>query len=133
MKTGSSRRQKDKPLATVKGPLKAEVYRSNFRPFESVKYLDRGALQKAASATVEVGMIEAAGVSATVAMEIENGMITRLKPVFSSRARGIKKPKISAKAAKKLQTDILRRIDEIGPPPLKLPTTVAKMDDIWEL
>lgn len=52
-----------------------------FRPFESTKYLDLKALRKVAKTTIEIGTIEAPGLSATLVAEIKKGMITRLRPM----------------------------------------------------
>jgi hypothetical protein len=137
-KSGKSTKQK--PLATVKGIFKAEIYRSKFRPFEATKYLDLKALKAAKSATIEIGTVEAAGRSATVAVEIRKGVLTKVKPVScpgcektGKKGKKGKKGKASPAATKKFQLEVLQRIRDLGIPPLTTPKTIASLADIIEI
>ena len=59
-----------KPLFVIDGPVRAKGYRSNFNAFESMRFLDVEKLKSLRTASLEVGVLEAAGLSATVAAEI---------------------------------------------------------------
>lgn len=67
-----------KPLFVIDEPVKAQVYRANFKPFASTHFLDQNKIRKARQLSLEVGTIEAAGKSATLVAEIKKGMITQL-------------------------------------------------------
>ena len=68
-----------KPLFVIDGPAKAKVYRSNFKPFQTLRFLDAKRLKKVRGQWLEIGTIEAAGRSATLVGKIENGKLTRLR------------------------------------------------------
>src|SRR3989442_5500603 len=99
------RSEGQEPLFTMRGAVKAAVYKAEFRPFKANEYLNIAALKKAKEALVEIGSIEVPGVSAVLAAEIHNGAITGIRPVSSHvhprRGRGVK----AAKAAPKETTD----------------------------
>lgn len=67
--------RKMRPLGTLRRPLKAKIYRARFRPFESTKYLDQDALRKVGKTTIEIGTVEAPGVSFTLCIICEFGWI----------------------------------------------------------
>ncbi len=67
-----------KPLFVIDGPVRAKGYRSNFKPFESVRFLDTEKLKRLRKASLEVGILEAAGHSATVVAEIRKGTVIGL-------------------------------------------------------
>lgn len=67
-----------KPLFVIDGPLKAKAYRSNFKPFETLRFLDTKKLKKVREQRLEIGTIEAVGRSATLVGKIEKGELTRL-------------------------------------------------------
>src|SRR6476660_8282147 len=68
-----------KPLFVIDGPIKAKAYRSNFKPFETLRFLDTKKLKKARAQWLEIGTIEAGGRSATLVGKIEKGELTRLR------------------------------------------------------
>lgn len=49
-----------KPLFVIDGPVTAKVYRSNFTPFETLRFLDAKKLRRAKARWLEIGTIEAA-------------------------------------------------------------------------
>ena len=67
-----------KPLFVIDGPVKAKAYRSNFKPFQTLKFLDARKLKRVRTQLIEIGTIEAAGKSATLIAKVEKGAITRL-------------------------------------------------------
>jgi hypothetical protein len=71
--------KKQKPLFVIDGPVKAKVYRSNFKPFETLRFLDGKKLKRAKAQWLEIGTIEALGRSATLVGKIEKGQVTRLR------------------------------------------------------
>jgi hypothetical protein len=71
--------KKQKPLFVIDGPVKAKAYRSNFKPFETLRFLDTKKLKKARAQWLELGTIEAVGKSATLVGKIEKGELTRLR------------------------------------------------------
>ena len=70
--------KKQKPLLVIDGPVRASVYRGNFKPFAITRLLDASKVKKARKLSIEVGTIEAAGKSATLIAQVEKGMITKL-------------------------------------------------------
>ena len=71
--------KKQKPIFVIDKPVKAKVYRSNFKPFETLRFLDAKKLKRAKAQWLEIGTIEALGRSATLVGKIEKGEITRLR------------------------------------------------------
>ena len=113
--------RKLRPLATLRRPVKAKIYRARFRPFESTKYLDKGSLRKVAKTTIEIGTVEAPGVSFTLAAEIRKGMITRLSPVSCGEC---KPGRVSRAKLKRVLTEAAQRSDAFKSSP-KLPMRLA--------
>jgi len=70
--------ENQKPLFVIEGPIEVKAYRSNFRPFDTLRFIDRDKLMKASKVLLEVGTLEAAGRSATLVAEIRKGMVTGL-------------------------------------------------------
>ena len=98
----------------------AKIYRAKFRPFQATKFLDTGALRRVAKTTIEIGTVEAPGISFTLAAEIRKGMITRLSPVS---CRGCKPGRVSRAKLKKVLTDARQRREVKSSP--KLPMRLA--------
>src|SRR5262245_20136744 len=92
-----------RPLATIDRPIRARVYRARLRPFQSTKYLDAKALRKVRKATIEIGTLEAPGMSCPVAAEIRRGLITSLRPVGCA---GSKPTRISAAKQRLLLAEV---------------------------
>jgi hypothetical protein len=67
-----------KPLFVIRSPVRAKGYRSNFKPFETTRFLDSSKLAKLRRHSLEVGTLEAAGQDATVVAEIRNGAVIGL-------------------------------------------------------
>jgi hypothetical protein len=67
-----------KPLFVVRSAVRAKGYRSNFKPFETMRFLDPSKLAQLRRQSLEVGTLEAAGHSATVVAEIRNGAVIGL-------------------------------------------------------
>ena len=74
------RKIKLKPLLRVRKPLKAVVYRAKVKQFDSVKYLNVGALARAPRALIEIGVIQTPVGSATVVADIRRGKVVALRP-----------------------------------------------------
>ena len=68
-----------KPLFVIGGPVRAKVYRSNFTPFETLRFLDAKKLKKVRRQWLEIGTIEAAGRHATLVGKIVKGELTDLR------------------------------------------------------
>jgi hypothetical protein len=117
--------KKPKPLATVD---KLEIHRGTFHPFESVKYLDLAALQKASEAQIEIGRVEGGGAETTLIATIRRGAITKLTPIG---CKGCTEPKGARKRGavpKKVLRAALVRVRELGLPVLKLPLPVKNRE-----
>jgi hypothetical protein len=111
-------RGRQRPLATLRTPVKATIYRGKFRPFAALRYLDTAALRRVTRATIEIGTVEAPGVSCTLAAEIRNGMITRLRPLPCA---GCTRRRASQAKLRRLLVEATRRIEALGLPQLRLP------------
>src|SRR3989442_1881439 len=120
------RSEGQEPLFTMRGAVKAAVYKAEFRPFKANEYLNIAALKKAKEALVEIGSIEVPGVSAVLAAEIHNGAITGIRPVSSHvhprRGRGMKATKAERKKA---TTEVLKRVRDGGHPVVQLPIRIT--------
>lgn len=81
MKKSKRRGRRQAPLLEIRKPVRIRVYRGEFTPFESTKYLDAKALGRAKEATIECGTVEVAGLKQTVAAEIRSGMVVALRPI----------------------------------------------------
>ena len=119
---------KQQPLATIRRPVKAKIYRGKFRPFQSTKYLDLAALRRAPRATVEIGTVEAPGVSCTLVAEIRKGMITRLRPL---PCVGCKRRRLGKSKLKGILTEATKRIEALGKPRPRLPMALAESGGTW--
>jgi hypothetical protein len=120
-RTADSRRQR--PLATIRQPYRLTIYRGKFRPFEATRYLDVAALRRVSKATIEIGTLEAPGVSCTLAAEVRRGMITRLTPLPCA---GCTRRRPGKAKLRRILTDATRRIEALGLPQLRLPAPVAR-------
>ncbi len=120
--------KKQRPLARILRPIRAKIYRGKFRPFESTKYIDQRALRRASKATVEIGTVEAPGVSCTLVAEVRKGMITRVKPL---PCVGCTRRRPSTPKLKGLLMEATRRIEALGKPQPKLPMAFKKVGDTW--
>jgi hypothetical protein len=104
-----------KRLFEVKTPLRTRAYKSKFIPFESTKFLDVAAVRAAKKAvSLEVGTIEAAGYSLTVAAEIKDGEIVRLRPLHCPGCEPAKSNKPDASAFKKTVAALNAGLEERG-------------------
>ena len=113
------------PLLTVGGKVKAEVHKAKFRAFATTRYLDIEALKKAKKAVIEIGSVEASGVTATIAAEIRNGAITRIKPVAcQSCAKREAEAKGSKAELKKVVLEALKRVRDSGQRLVKMPIAI---------
>ncbi len=124
--------KKPKPLATVG---KIEIHRAKFRPFETVKYLDIAALNKAAKTQIEIGTVEGGGQEVTIVAEVRKGMITRLTPVGCkgcSEAKGGPARKGSAALKKELKA-ALARIRELRLRGPKLPIPIRTVRSFLDI
>jgi hypothetical protein len=134
MATRKRKSKKPKPLATLRGAFTAKIYRSKFKAFESTRYLDVKALKKARKVTVEIGSVEGGGVSVTLAAEIRNGIITKLKPVSCP---GCEKPapkkKRSTEESKAFHLKLVKRLREIGIPPPIVPKPLRSIEDLSDI
>jgi hypothetical protein len=118
--------KKQAPLFKLGGRVKAEVYKAKFQAFQAIKYLNVAALKKAKKAVIEIGWIEAAGVNATLAAEIRNGAITRIRPMFCKNCVKEKAvAKADTKELKKVSREALKRVREGGYPVVKLPIPIT--------
>jgi hypothetical protein len=70
--------KRQKPLFVIRRPVRAKGYRSRFKPFETTRFLDASKLAKLRKQSLEVGILEAAGQSATVVAEIRQGAVIGL-------------------------------------------------------
>jgi len=111
-------RRRDRPLATIREPFRARIYRGKFRPFESTRYLDTAALRRVTRATIEIGTLEAPGVSCTLAAEVRKGMITRLTPLPCA---GCTRRRAGKGKLRRILTEATRRIEALGQRQLRLP------------
>ena len=115
--------QKRRPRVTPRRPTRAKIHRAKFRPFESTKYLDKDALRKVAKTTIEIGTVEAPGVSFTLAAEIRRGMITRLSPVSCGEC---KPGRASRAKLKKVLTEARQRREVKSSPKLPMRLRISR-------
>ena len=111
--------KKQKPLFVIDGPVKAKVYRSNFKPFETLRFLDRKKLKKVRGQWLELGTIEALGRSATLVGKIEKGELTRLtlQGCVGCQQKGKRK---GARIDKKVLLAIRDRLEDVRAGKIKL-------------
>ena len=102
-----------KPLFVINSPVRAKGYRSNFKQFDSVRFLDTEKLKRLRKASLEVGILEAAGHSATVVAEIRKGTVIGLSLRECTGCGTGKKPKIDKKALIAIQ-DKMRNLRAKG-------------------
>ena len=111
--------------------IKAKVYKARFRPFQATRYLNIAALKKAKKAVIEIGSIEAAGRSATLAAEIRNGAIVQIRP---KPCRNCAKEKAPVKAhraeLKKVSLEALKRVRDRGLPVVRLPIRITSAQSL---
>ena len=125
------KKAKGKPLFTLNKPVKAEVYRSKFRAFESTKYLNVAALKKAKRAVIESGSIEAPRMSATVAAEIRRGVITKITPVACRNCGNHKRTgKGSKSTVKRVAAEAVQRVRGLRLPVFELPKSFSSAREI---
>jgi hypothetical protein len=119
------------PLFKIGKRVRAKVYKARFRPFKATRYLNIAALKKAKKAIIEIGSIEAPGVTATLAAEIHNGAITRIRPVT---CRNCAKEKAQVKShraeLKKVCLEALKRVRDRSLPVVRLPIPITRAR-IW--
>jgi hypothetical protein len=70
--------KRQKPLFVIRRPVRAKGYRSRFTPFKATRFLDARKIAKLRRQSLEVGILEAAGQSATVVAEIRQGAVIGL-------------------------------------------------------
>jgi len=117
---------------TITKPFRAVAYLAKVHSFESVNYLDMGALSRAKHAIVEIGTAETHAGSITVVAHIRDGAIVALAPkgCADCHERKGKKP---GKALLKSASHAFARagIGRLGGPKLPIPitptTTVAAL------
>ena len=116
--------KKPKPLATVD---KLEIHRATFHPFESSKYLDLAALQKAREAQIEIGSVEGGGAETTLIATVNRGKITKLTPVGCKGCASAKGARKGGSVPKKVLRAALTRMRELGLQPTKLPIPINNL------
>lgn len=112
---------KSKPILRVRKPLKAAAYRTVLTPFDSLEFLDRRALGRAARALVEIGTIATPVGSATVVADIRDGEVVGLRLKDCPACPTKKRSKLAKDDVKKVMSAM--RIDD----GVKLPMPVTKM------
>jgi len=125
---------KSKPLATIPGHPKVEIYRAKLRPFESTKYLNVAALKRVKKALIEIGLIEVAGVEVTVGAEVRKGSIVKIRPLACNICAKKTKPRTTARirkaTTKKVMLKALERVRALGHPTVKLPLPITRAREI---
>ncbi len=114
-----------KPLVTLQGAIEARVYRPVFRSFESTKYLDVAALSKVRKATIEIGTIEAPGVSWIVTAEIREGQVVKVVPTSCASCK--QKRGIGAAKYRKLLREAVGKLDGYKLEPFHPPVALKKL------
>jgi hypothetical protein len=109
----------------INTPARAKGYLSNFKQFESTRFLDTEKLSRARKLSLEVGILDAAGQSATVVAEIRKGRVNGLSLRECTGCGTGKKPRIDKKVLLAIQ-DKMRNLRGKGT--FKLPgvPTIAK-------
>ena len=121
------KRRKQKPLATIRGPVNAVIYKAKFQPFESTKYLNVAALKKAKKVPIQIGSIEAAGMKVTVEAEVDKGLITHIRPAGCENCGPPKSKGKTSGAFKKVAREALERVRALGKPTVKLPIPISHL------
>jgi len=109
---------------TIAKPFRAVAYLAKVHPFDSVNYLDMGALSRAKRATVEIGTAETHAGSITVVAHIRDGAIVALAPKGCAdchKRKGKKPGKAQLKSA--LHAFARADIQRLGGPTLPMPIT----------
>jgi len=122
------RSTKQRLLATIRRPVRARIYRGKFRPFASLKYLDLRALRRASKATLELGTVEAPGVSVTLVADVRKGMITRVRPL---PCVGCKRRPLGKTKLKQMLTEVTKRVEALGQPQPRLPMALNEDGGSW--
>src|SRR5262245_50314019 len=122
------RSTKQRLLATIRRPVRARIYRGKFRPFASLKYLDLRALRRASKATLELGTVEAPGVSVTLVADVRKGMITRVRPL---PCVGCKRRPLGKTKLKQMLTEVTKRVEALGQPQPRLPMALNEDGERW--
>jgi len=113
-------KKNQKPLFVINRPVKAKVYRSNFKPFETLRFVDTKKLKKARGQWLEIGTIEAVGRSATLVGKIEKGELTRLKLQGCAECHQ-KSKRRTAKIDEKVFLAIRDRLEDVRAGKIRLP------------
>jgi hypothetical protein len=119
---------KQRPLATIRRPVKAKIYRGKFRPFAATKYLNLAALRRASKAAVEIGTVEAPGVSITLVAEVRKGMIVKVRPL---PCVGCKRRPLGKARLKRTLTEVTKRVEALGQPQPRLPMALTESGGSW--
>ena len=122
------RSTKQRPLATIRRPVKAKIYRGKFRPFASLQYVDLRALRRAPKATIEIGTVEAPGVSVTLVADVRKGMITKVRPL---PCVGCKRRPIGQAKLKRTLAEVTKRVEALGRPQPRLPMALTESGGTW--
>jgi hypothetical protein len=124
---GSMKRRQQKPKATIRDHAKVRIYKAKFQPFESIKYLNVAALKNAKKVPIQIGTIQAAGMTATVEAEVRKGLITKIRPVGCENCGPRKSKGRASGVFKKVVRDALKRVRALGEPAVKLPVSVSQL------
>lgn len=125
--------KKQKPLFAIHGPVRVKVYRSNFKPFEVMRFLDLDKLKRVRKHSVEIGTLEAVGRSGTLVAEIRKGEITRLRLEGCASCQQKSKKRLGRaekKAFLTIREKLLSIRDSKAKSPVTLPTTSTIARDI---
>ncbi len=96
--------------------MRIRAYRGKFTPFESTKYLDVKALERARKATIECGTIEAGGFKQTVSAVIQGSKLVALKPIGCEGCGAPRKnpKKVPSTELKKAIAGVRRQLKDRG-------------------
>jgi len=117
--------KKQTPLLQFTSPFKAKAYRGTFKAFATTRYLDPAALAKVKKTVIEIGTIEAAGLTRTLAAEIKRGQITALMPLACAGCQGKKAVGLAQSSSGRRKTKrMAEALSALKAPSLTLPLPV---------
>jgi hypothetical protein len=124
----STRKAVHRPLAHIPGKVRASIHRGRLTPSEHVKYLDLAALERVGKAVIEVGSLKVAGRTVPVVAEVRKGMVVALRPTHCTDCTPSKRSAAGNGSARaRAAKAALRKVHELGLPPLRLPISVASL------
>jgi hypothetical protein len=122
-------RGSQKAIARVNGKVSASIYRGRFQMAEHMRYLDMKALARVRKAAIEVGSIQAAGVSVPLVAEVQKGIIVKLRPLQCTSCKPHERNSLTRTERQKAANAALQTVRDKGLHSTRLPMPMARLRD----